>query len=128
MGTADLDMTPTGSFLTHRSSGDGTPAIPRCDAPTFAFTSGKHGVGKPNIVANLAMAFVSLGARILVIDPNVGLASLDFLLGIKPKYTFAGAFLQIAARLAVSLKTESRVKGNLQFFFQRDLETARGTT
>jgi len=40
----------------------------------------------------------------------------------------ARALVRIGERLAASLETENRVKGNLQFFFQRNLEAARGNT
>jgi hypothetical protein len=45
-----------------------------------------------------------------------------------PEAPSAQAFARISEHLTALLGTESRVKGNLQFFFQRSLETARGTT
>jgi flagellar biosynthesis protein FlhG len=50
-------------------------------------TSGKGGVGKTNVVANLAMAFSKLGKRVLVLDADLGLGNLDVLFGVVPKYT-----------------------------------------
>jgi flagellar biosynthesis protein FlhG len=52
-----------------------------------AVTSGKGGVGKTNVVANLAMAFSNLGKRVLVIDADLGLGNLDVLFGVIPQYT-----------------------------------------
>jgi flagellar biosynthesis protein FlhG len=49
--------------------------------------SGKGGVGKTNVVANLAFAFTLLGKEVLVLDADLGLANLDVLLGLTPKYT-----------------------------------------
>lgn len=49
--------------------------------------SGKGGVGKTNVVANLAFAFTILGKKVLVFDADLGLANIDVLLGLTPRYT-----------------------------------------
>jgi flagellar biosynthesis protein FlhG len=64
----------------------------RAEAPLFAarvlaITSGKGGVGKTNVVAGLALALANLGQRVVVMDADFGLANLDILLGLSPKYT-----------------------------------------
>jgi flagellar biosynthesis protein FlhG len=53
----------------------------------MAVTSGKGGVGKSNIVANLGLALTLLDYRVLLIDADLGLANLDILLGLTPQYT-----------------------------------------
>jgi flagellar biosynthesis protein FlhG len=53
----------------------------------LAVTSGKGGVGKSNIVANLGLALRHLGNRVLLIDADLGLANLDILLGLAPQYS-----------------------------------------
>ncbi len=50
----------------------------------IAVTSGKGGVGKTQISANLSISLASLGRRVLVIDADLGLASLDLALGVRP--------------------------------------------
>lgn len=64
------------------------PASPR----VIAVTSGKGGVGKSNVVANLGLAMSQLGLRVLLIDADLGLANLDILLGLAPQHTIQDFF------------------------------------
>jgi len=66
-------------------------------APVFTITSGKGGVGKTNIVANLAAALMLRKKRVMVIDADLGLANLDLFLGVRPTYTLADFFAGQAA-------------------------------
>ncbi|MDH5490391.1 MAG: P-loop NTPase, partial [Myxococcales bacterium] len=52
---------------------------------TIAITSGKGGVGKTQIAANLGVALARRGQRVLLLDADLGLASLDLALGIRPE-------------------------------------------
>ena len=52
----------------------------------MAVSSGKGGVGKTNIVANLAFALSKRGKKVLVIDADLGLNNIDILLGLAPKH------------------------------------------
>ena len=54
-----------------------------------SITSGKGGVGKTNIVANLGISFSRSGKKVLVFDADLGLGNLDILLGIAPKYNLS---------------------------------------
>ncbi len=49
-------------------------------------TSGKGGVGKSNFTLNLALALKQNGNRVLIIDADLGLANIEILLGISPKF------------------------------------------
>jgi flagellar biosynthesis protein FlhG len=56
-------------------------------ARRIAVVSGKGGVGKTVITANLAAALSSGGHRVLIVDADLGLANLDVILGIAPQFT-----------------------------------------
>jgi len=63
----------------------------RCRRPgsgtrIIAVTSGKGGVGKTNVVANLASSLADMGKRVIVLDADFGLANLDVLLGMNPPF------------------------------------------
>ena len=53
----------------------------------MAVTSGKGGVGKTFVSANLAAALAKRGLRVLVLDADLGLANLDVVLNLYPKIT-----------------------------------------
>lgn len=55
----------------------------------IAVTSGKGGVGKTNIVGNLAIAFARLGKRILILDADLGLANIDIIFNLHPRYNIS---------------------------------------
>ena len=57
----------------------------------IAITSGKGGVGKSNIVANLGYVLSRMGKRVLILDADLGLGNLDVLLGLAPKYNLSHA-------------------------------------
>ena len=53
----------------------------------IAVTGGKGGVGKSCVAVNLATALAKDGKRVLVLDGDLGLANVDVLLGVTPRYT-----------------------------------------
>jgi len=57
-----------------------------------AVTSGKGGVGKTFVSANLAAALSKRGLRVLVLDADLGLANLDVVLNLYPKVTLHDVF------------------------------------
>lgn len=59
--------------------------LPRPAVRTLAVVSGKGGVGKSNVVANLAVAMGEMGASVLVLDADLGQANQDVLLGVHPR-------------------------------------------
>ncbi len=52
----------------------------------IAVTSGKGGVGKTNAVANIAVALSELERKVVVFDADFGLANIDVLLGLTPRF------------------------------------------
>ena len=61
-------------------------------ARVLALTSGKGGVGKTFLSANLAAALAKRGKRVLVLDADLGLANLDVVLNLYPKVTLHDVF------------------------------------
>ena len=52
----------------------------------IAITSGKGGVGKTSIATNLAYRFARRGRDVLMIDGDLGLANIEVILGLQPRY------------------------------------------
>lgn len=59
------------------------------DARVITVSSGKGGVGKTNFTVNLGIALSKQGKRVTIIDADLGLANVDVILGIIPKYTLS---------------------------------------
>jgi flagellar biosynthesis protein FlhG len=53
---------------------------------TITIASGKGGVGKTNVVANLAIALRKMGKEVLILDADLGLSNVDILLQLAPRY------------------------------------------
>jgi flagellar biosynthesis protein FlhG len=54
---------------------------------TIAVASGKGGVGKTNVTANLAISLRKLGKKVMIVDADLGLSNIDVLLHLAPKHT-----------------------------------------
>lgn len=74
----------------------GRAAGARGGARTLAVTSGKGGVGKTFVTANLAAALAARGQKVLVLDADLGLANLDVVLNLHPKLTLHDVFTEKA--------------------------------
>jgi flagellar biosynthesis protein FlhG len=55
-------------------------------ASVIAVASGKGGVGKTNISANLAVCFASTGKKVVLIDADFSLGNLDVVMGVESRY------------------------------------------
>ncbi|WP_457640225.1 septum site-determining protein MinD [Persephonella sp.] len=57
-------------------------------ARVIVVTSGKGGVGKTTVTANVATALASMGKKVLTIDADIGLRNLDMILGLENRIVY----------------------------------------
>lgn len=62
---------------------------PQTAARVITVTSGKGGVGKSSIAVNLAIQMRRMGKRVIIFDADFGLANIEVMLGVRPKYNLA---------------------------------------
>jgi flagellar biosynthesis protein FlhG len=80
-------------ILTSSPRSPAVPAVPlKPLGKVVAVTSGKGGVGKTFVSANLAASLAKRGQKILVLDADLGLANLDVVLNLYPKITLHDVF------------------------------------
>ncbi|QUH31459.1 MinD/ParA family protein [Vallitalea guaymasensis] len=58
----------------------------KSSSKVITVTSGKGGVGKSNVSVNLAINFKKMGKRVVIFDADFGLANIEVIFGIIPKY------------------------------------------
>lgn len=58
-------------------------------AKVITVTSGKGGVGKSSLAVNLAVQLSRLGKRVVIFDADFGLANIEIMIGVRPKFTLA---------------------------------------
>jgi flagellar biosynthesis protein FlhG len=56
------------------------------NARIITVTSGKGGVGKTNLSVNMAISFARIGKKVVVMDADLGLANVNVMLNMIPKY------------------------------------------
>jgi flagellar biosynthesis protein FlhG len=66
-----------------------TSPAARSAAPVLAIASGKGGVGKTNIAANLALCWAAARRRVLLLDADLSLGNLDLVMGIRSTYNIS---------------------------------------
>ncbi len=69
-----------------RASSSKSNVKPADKARVITVTSGKGGVGKTNLSVNMALAFARLGRKVVVMDADLGLANVNVMLNMIPKY------------------------------------------
>ena len=55
----------------------------------IAVTSGKGGVGKTNVSVNLGVSLASMGRNVMLMDADLGLANVDVMLGLRPRFNLS---------------------------------------
>ncbi len=63
--------------------------VNKSNARIITVTSGKGGVGKSSVSINLALQFRKQGKRVIIFDADFGLANIEVMFGVIPKYTLA---------------------------------------
>ncbi len=87
MNAGEVSVTPADQASGLREVMDprALPAMP--PVQVVAVSSGKGGVGKTNVVVNLALASAQQGRNVMVMDADLALGNVDIVLGITPRYT-----------------------------------------
>ena len=55
----------------------------------IAVTSGKGGVGKTNVSVNLGVSMAAMGKDVMLMDADLGLANIDVMLGLNPRFNIS---------------------------------------
>ena len=90
MHTPDPNALPAGPVAIGNNVIPMTP--PAAPVRVIAVASGKGGVGKTSVSVNLAMSLLNAGQRTLLLDTDLGLANIDVMLGLSPRFTLADVF------------------------------------
>jgi flagellar biosynthesis protein FlhG len=90
-------------------------AAPRAEAPArktriIAIASGKGGVGKTNLSVNLAIAYAQMGKRVIVMDADLGLANVNVMLNMIPKYNLYHVIRKQKSMRDIILDTEYGIR------------------
>lgn len=86
--------------------GTGGKKLPR----VIAVTSGKGGVGKTNLVGNMAVSLSQAGKRVVIIDADVGLANIDIIFNLRPEYNIRHVINSQKSLKQVMVESEHGVK------------------
>jgi flagellar biosynthesis protein FlhG len=69
-------------------------------------TSGKGGVGKTNTAVNMALAYARLGKKVIVMDADLGLANVNVILNIIPRWNLYHVIRKQKTMRDILLETE----------------------
>lgn len=97
------------SFGIVRTDACEQPGSVRPVTRSVAIVSGKGGVGKTTLVTNLAIALHREGLRVLVVDGDLGMANVDLLLGLVPRFTLHDVVVGERTPEEVLIRTEDGI-------------------
>jgi flagellar biosynthesis protein FlhG len=72
----------------------------------ITITSGKGGVGKTNVSVNMALAYARLGKKVVVMDADLGLANVNVMLNMVPKFNLYHVIRKQKTMKEILLETE----------------------
>ncbi|HOJ99053.1 MAG: MinD/ParA family protein [Treponemataceae bacterium] len=72
--------------------------------------SGKGGVGKTNVSVNMALAYARMGKKVIVMDADLGLANVNVMLNMIPKYNLFHVIRKQKTMREIILDTEYGIK------------------
>ncbi|OQX20180.1 MAG: flagellar synthesis regulator FleN [Desulfobulbaceae bacterium A2] len=112
MAESSIQPADQAATLRSLSEGGGPTAEQEKSRTTrvFAITSGKGGVGKTAVTANLAVALAQLGKRVLILDADLGLANIDVMLGLAPHYNLNHFFIGEQSLEAILVEGPAGIK------------------
>jgi flagellar biosynthesis protein FlhG len=84
------------------------PASPQNEVKTriITITSGKGGVGKTNVSVNMALAYARLGKKVIVMDADLGLANVNVMLNLIPKFNLYHVIRKQKTMQEIMVETE----------------------
>ena len=96
--------------MIQREEAPAVSAVPRVRGRAIVVTSGKGGVGKTTTTANTGAALAATGAKVVLVDADVGLRNLDIVMGLEARVRYHVLdVLEGAVTLDDALVTDKRV-------------------
>jgi septum site-determining protein MinD len=96
--------------MIQREEAPAVSAVPRKRGRAIVITSGKGGVGKTTTTANTGAALAATGAKVVLVDADVGLRNLDIVMGLEARVRYHVLdVLEGAATLDDALVADKRV-------------------
>ena len=83
---------------------------PKRKSRIIAVTSGKGGVGKTNISTNMGIAYAKMGKNVIVIDADLGLANVNVMMNIIPKFNLYHVMKKQKKMSDIIIDTEYGIK------------------
>jgi septum site-determining protein MinD len=74
--------------MIQREEAPAASAVPRKRGRAIVVTSGKGGVGKTTTTANTGAALAATGAKVVLVDADVGLRNLDIVMGLEARVRY----------------------------------------